>query len=173
VAGLFDRREQFAMATQRLTVAAIAGDAAAVVERLWRGWQTSAAADASTVDHFCYQLRAHGTVLPVVYFCQWVDRLLMGDLVPGPGAVDGKQFQLTCLTPDLALARADQCGSQFAEQQWLAVRLREAAEGWGGLAKPLVVVVVREVLGGSTTDEEVEASLRGVPGWLSGWDRIG
>jgi hypothetical protein len=54
------------------------------------------------------------------------------------------------------------------EQQWLASRLREAAEGWVSVAEPLAVVVVREVLGASTTDEEVRAALRGVPNWLIG-----
>jgi hypothetical protein len=97
-----------------------------------------------------------------------VARWLMGNEVPGPGAVDGKRFQVTCLSPGQALSWAGQCGSQFPEQQWLASRLREAAEGWVSVAEPLAVVVVREVLGASTTDDEIRAALRGVPNWLSG-----
>jgi hypothetical protein len=91
----------------------------------------------------------------------------MGDWVPGPGAVDGKRFQVACLSPRQTLAWAGQCGGQLPEQRWLAGRLREAAEGWGTVAERRVVVVVREVLGASTTDEELNASLRGVPDWLS------
>jgi hypothetical protein len=50
----------------------------------------------------------------------------------------------------------------------LAGRLREAAEGWGSVAEPLIVVVVREVLGPSTSDDELRAALQGIPVWLSG-----
>jgi hypothetical protein len=103
--------------------------------------------------------------LPIVYFCEWLDRWLMGDLVPGPEAVEGVRYQAACLVPEQALAWADRCGHQFPEQQWLASRLREAAVAWGGAEKQ-VVVLVREVLGGSATDEEVETSLDAVPAWL-------
>jgi hypothetical protein len=119
------------------------------------------------VDRVCERLRANGTALPVVYFCEWVDRWLTGDRVPGPGAVEGKRFQVACLSPQQAVSWAGQCGSQFPEQEWLGGRLREAAQGWRSVAEPLAVVVVREVLGTSTTDEEVRAALHGVPSWLS------
>jgi len=155
------------MATQRLIVATIAGDAAAAVSALLRGWHDNPAPDPAAVDRFCERLRANGAGLPVVYFSEWVDRWLMGDHAPGPGAVDGKRFQVACLSPQRAVSWAGQCGSQFPEQEWLARRLREAARGWGSVAEPLAVVVVREVLGGSTTDEEVRAALHGIPSWLS------
>jgi hypothetical protein len=155
------------VATQRVIVATIAGDAAAAVQALWRSWHSSPAPDPAAVDLFCERLRANSAELPVVYFCEWVDHWLMGDEVPGPGAVDGKRFQVACLSPRRAVSWAGQCGSQFPEQQWLARRLREAARGWGSVAEPLAVVMVREVLGASITDEEVRAALHGVPSWLS------
>jgi hypothetical protein len=102
-----------------------------------------------------------------MYFAEWVDRWLMGDLVPGPGAVEGRRFQATCLSPPLALQWADQCGSQVAEQNWLANRLREAASGWCEGAGPYVLVVVREVFGPSATDEELQAAAGTIPAWLS------
>src|SRR5262249_6120949 len=34
--------------------------------------------------------------------------------------------------------------------------------GWGGAAQPYTVVVIREVVGGSTTDDEVRAALGSV-----------
>jgi hypothetical protein len=128
-------------------------------------WQ--AAADSESVDRFCAALRENGLSLPVVYFSEWVDRWLMGNLVPGPNAVEGRRFQAACLLPDQAVVWADQCGEQFSEQKWLAARLREAAGGWGTVAEQYAVVVIREVLGGSTTDEEVQASLDSVPEWLA------
>src|SRR5262245_31595028 len=114
----FGQRRRLPLATQRLTVATLGGDPAAAVEALWRSWQSSPSPDPAPVDRFCQQLRANGAVLPVVYFCEWVDRWLMGDQVPGPGAVDGKRFQVACLSPGQALSWAGQCGEQFPEQQW-------------------------------------------------------
>jgi hypothetical protein len=155
-----DRR----LATQRLTVATFVGESAAAVTALIRSWRAST--DRASVDRFCVALRENGAFLPIVYFCEWVDRWLMGDLVPGPEAVEGRRYQAACLLPEQALAWAGRCGHQFPEQEWLASRLREAAVAWGGL-EPRVIVVVREVLGGSATDEEVEVSTGVVPGWFS------
>jgi hypothetical protein len=155
------------MATQRLMVATVAGEAGAAVKALARAWLGGPTPDPAVVDGFCERLLANGAALPVVYFCEWVDRWLMGDLVPGPGTVEGGRYQVACLTPAEAVAWADRCRTQFPEQGRLAARLREAAEGWGSVAEPLAVVVVREVLGPSTTDDEVRAALRGVPAWLS------
>lgn len=156
------------MATQRLLVVAIAGDAARAIETLWRGWMSYHPPRAAEVDHFCRQLRANGAALPVIYFCEWVDRWLMGDQVPGPQAVRGEQFEAACFSAEQALDWTNRCSGQFSEPQWLASRLREAVEAWEALAKPRMIVMVREVLGASTTDEEVHAALRGIPAWLSG-----
>jgi hypothetical protein len=158
------------MATQRLTVASIAGKAGATVEALFQSWRADPARlDPAAVDRFCGQVRAHGTALPVVYFAEWVDRWLSGNLVPGPGSVTGRRYEATCLSPAQADGSAKGCGQQFTEQQWLASRLREAAAAWGSVAEHRVLVVLREVLGGSTTDEEVRASLGVVPEWLVHW----
>ncbi len=105
-------------------------------------------------------------MLYVVYFCEWLDRWLMGDVVPGPMAVSGRRYEATCMTPHLAVEWAEQCGTQFVEQTLLANRLREAAAVW----KPLSwqsVVVLRKVIGPANTDEEVVQSLQEVPVWLS------
>jgi len=153
------------VATQRLTIATVAGQSAVAVASHFDQWRS--APDPECVDRLCASIRGHAQVLPVVYFTEWVDRWLMGDSVPGPGAVDGRQFQATCLTPDEAVQWAERCGNQFAEQGWLASRLREAAAGWGGVAEPYAVVVVREAVGASVTDDEVQAAADCVPDWLS------
>jgi len=151
------------MATQRLTLATLAGESAVAVIALVRSWRSCP--EPGAIDRFCAALRENALSLPIVYFCEWVDRWLMGDLVPGPKAVEGRQSEMTCLLPDEALEWAGRCGHQFPEQEWLASRFREAAACWGGDGVR-AVVVVREVLGSSTTDEEVEASLGVVPEWL-------
>ena len=117
---------------------------------------------------FCQSLRENGTSLPILYFSEWIDRWLMGDHVPGPGMVEGRRFQATCLTREEAIDWAGRCGDQHQEQTWLAARLREAASAWCELADGALIVVVREVLEGSTTDDEVHASLRSLPAWLLG-----
>ncbi len=154
------------MATQRLTVATLAGDAALAANVLFRSWQSRP--DPAAVDQLCDGLRGDGLSLPVVYFCEWADRWSMGDDAPGPGAAEGRRYEATCLTPAQTEARAGRCGRQLPEQGWLAARLREAAGAWAGICEPRVVLVVREVIGLSATDEEVTDSLRIVPRWLSG-----
>lgn len=93
----------------------------------------------------------------------------MGDLVPGPGAVDGQRFKATCLTPAEAIKWAEDCGSQFDEQIWMAARLREAAAGWRGAAEPYAIVLIRETVGPSADDEAILAAAERVPQWLRGW----
>ena len=153
------------MATQRLTVATLAGLAADAAGDQFRAWRDSP--DPGAVDRFCLALRDSALSLPVVYFAEWVDRWLMGDTVPGPGACEGRIFQAACLTPEQAVEWAERCGRQFQEYEWFAARLREASAGWGTVADLYAVVVVREVVGPSTTDDEVRASLGSVPDWLT------
>jgi hypothetical protein len=150
------------MAKQRWTLATFAGESAAAVTALVRSWRIGS--DPGAVDRFCAALRENGLMLPIVYFCEWADRWLMGDLVPGPVA-EGRLYQTACLSPEQALAWASGCGHQFPEQEWLAARLREAAVTWDEV-EPRAVVILREVLDGSTTDDEVHASLHVVPEWL-------
>lgn len=159
------------MATQRLTIATLAGQAAVAVAAKFEGWRR--APDPAAIDKLCEAIREHALSLHVVYFAEWVDRWLMGDLIPGPGAVSGRRFQAACMWPMDAVALADQCGSQFAEQRWLASRLREAAEGLAGIAEPYAVVVVREVIGSSATDDEMQGAADLVPPWLTSPDNSG
>lgn len=152
------------MATQRLIVATLAGAAAdALFVHFERCRQTP---DPGAIDRVCATIREHALSLPIVYFTEWVDHWLMGDEVPGPGAVEGQRFQASCLTPDQTRAWVERCGNQFAEQEWLTVRFREAANGWGPVADRYAVVVIREVTGPSVGDDEVRATLGHTPAWL-------
>jgi hypothetical protein len=167
---MLSARRVSAVATQWLMVATLAGRSAVVVTDRFERWRS--APDPAAVDWLCESIRAHAISLPVVYFAEWVDHWLMGNMVPGPGAVEGRRFQAACLSPAEALGWADRCGRQCAEQDWLASRLREAAAGWGGMAEPYSVVIVREAVGASATDEQVEKAARSVPAWLSPPDRL-
>jgi hypothetical protein len=151
------------MATQRLTVATLVGESAITAAALFDSWRS--ACDPAAVDRLCATLRDNGTALPVLYFCEWIDRWLMGNFVPGPDPAQGRMYQAACLSPEQALAWAEHCGHQFPEQEWLAARLREAVGCWPNISRR-AIVVIRQVLDGSTTDAEVEASLSGIPDWL-------
>jgi hypothetical protein len=131
------------------------------------GRNTPAPRDPAAVDQFCESLRANGTALSVVYFCEWVNYWLMGDRVPGPGAVEGRKYQAACLSPAAAIEWADTGPREFQEDEWFDRQLRQAADAWAPIARPAVVVVARRVLGGSATDDEVRAALQGVPQWLA------
>ena len=67
------------MATQRMTIATFAGTAADAVAGLFRTWRDSP--DPGAVDRFSLALRDNALSLPVVYFAEWIDRWLMGDIV--------------------------------------------------------------------------------------------
>jgi hypothetical protein len=152
------------MATQRLTIATLAGQAAEQIVGAFRLWRGGVLPD--VVDRFCDRLRENAFDLPVIYFCEWLDRWLMGDLIPGPNPLQGNLYQAACLSPAEALALADQSGHQFSEQEWLARRLREATSR-NVANEPVVIVVLRFVLGPSVSDEEVWRSLNQIPPWLA------
>jgi hypothetical protein len=152
------------MATQRITVATIAGEAGQMVAGLFRKWHSTEGvseqdAVRSAVDAFAKQLQKRGGIPPVFYYCEWFDCWLMGDSIHFGNVVEGKQFQASCGSRRDAKVRAEQNGSQFPEEQWITTRLQEAAEAWQFLAEPAVVVILRQVLGPTYTDEEVMASL--------------
>lgn len=152
------------MATQRMMVETLAGQAAVAVTKQFETWRSTPNPEA--VDRLCAAIRDNALSLSVVYFTEWVDRWLMGDQVPGPGAVQGGRFQATCLSPAQALDYAGQVVNQHAEQRWLVSRLREAAAGWGGVAEPYAIVIVREVVGPSAGDDEIQAAAQSIPAWL-------
>jgi hypothetical protein len=151
------------MAAQRLTTVTLAGQQAIAAAALFSHFRS--VRDPAAVDRFCAALRENAFSPAIVYFCEWVDRWLMGDLVPGPDKVEGRQYEAACFSPLKAQAWADQCGQQFVEHEWLATRLREAAAAWDHM-EARAVVVLREAFDVSRNDEEVEAAFTEVPDWL-------
>jgi hypothetical protein len=156
------------MPTQRIAIATVAGEAAAVIEEYFARWRNSTAAErAVEIDRFCDALRINAASPPVVCFCEWIDSWSMGDRILHRSRVGGTRFQASCVTRLEAIAWAESCGDQHQEESWLAARLREASSAWCGPSDRISIVVVREVLGPLISDEEVAASLEAVPAWLS------
>jgi hypothetical protein len=184
------------MATQRITIAKIAGRAASVVRTRFAEWSAARTvrdpslwsadqwpADCRrAVDAFAARLRAEAHVPPVVYFSEHVDLWSMGDLfdryLPTGGdlrVVMGDEFVLTCYSlPDggtLGSRLEDRSGQGAAdehpqEHHWFRARLSEAVRAWDPLCGEAVLVLLRQILEGSVTDEEMKQSLLRAPPWV-------
>lgn len=157
------------MATQRITVTVLAGEAGAFVQGQFRSWHTTPP-HPEIADQFCDSVLAHAAAPPVTYFCQWIDHWLTGDAVSAPNTLDGRKYQVTCLTRDQALAWAEECSQTrpVQEQHWLAVQLRQASTCWP-VEQRGVVLIIREVIGPSLSDQEIESTLNDMPNWLREW----
>jgi hypothetical protein len=183
------------LASQRITVAKIgglAGDVALQRLQAWSGARTTTNPNEwstdqwpkyvrTEADDFANQLRAHSLTLPVVHFVEWVDMWSMGNIFekwlrppdcPMPLCVYADQFEIFAYRlPDegrLARHLAAAGPRQFVEEDWFVARLLEAVEAWQELVEQAVLVVLRLTSGPLVSDEEVTASLRKAPDWLSG-----
>ncbi len=131
-------------------------------------------------DAFADRLRSHALSLPVLYFAEWADPWSMGDLFtrllsapdgPHPSIIHANRFDVYGYgLPDRGrlaqhLARAGP--QQFVESEWFVWHLQEAIRACQEQVDPAALVVLREVVGGLVTDEELGDSLPLVPDWLS------
>ncbi|WP_165070473.1 hypothetical protein [Paludisphaera rhizosphaerae] len=183
------------MASQRITVAKIGGVAADVVLVRLRGWaearQSSDPDEWSSeqwlasvrveVDAFAERLRANSLAPPVIFFVEWSDLWSMGDLFRrwlsppgGPSPIEIHADRVSVFGYSLPdgyrlACHLSSAGPQLCDEsnQFIA-RLRESLEARRSLAEKSALIVVREVVGGLVTDEEMEASLAVVPEWLQG-----
>jgi hypothetical protein len=181
------------MAAQRITVAKVVGRAGAAVVarfRAWSGARTTRdpntfsadqwpAACRREMDAFAADLRAESHRPPVVFFSEHVDLWSMGDLFAacaGPSAggvveVLSDRLRLACYhLPDGGVL-AGSLERPFREQEppeerWLRLLLLEAVRAWAGLVDEAALVVLREVVGPTVTDEELKNSFVAVPDWV-------
>jgi hypothetical protein len=181
------------VATQRMTIAKVAGLAAdLVLARLgawaadrevtdtneWSSdqWPSAARTEA---DALADGLRANSLSPPVIHFVEWADQWSMGDVFrrcltspagPLPLAIHANRFQIYGYgLPDGGhLERHLQTSGlqQFDEYDRFVYYLLEAVGAWRELAERSVLIVLREVVGGLVTDEELNASMCTVPDWL-------
>ncbi len=181
------------MASQRITIAKVGGIASDILGQRLRRWAAAREAIEADewvsaqwppsvrveVDSFADQLRVRGCSLPVVHFVEWSDLWSMGDLfsrwLTPPGGSPlliayGDRFEVYgyALPDGGRLQRALAVGpQQFPESDQFVARLREAAGAWDKLLEQAILIVLREVVGGLVTDEEVLASMSVVPDWIS------
>ena len=114
------------------------------------------------------------------HFVEWADMWSMGDLISRwltppnysrPIGVYGDRFEIFVYSlPDddrLATYLATAGPQQFTETDWFIARLLEAVRAWEKQVPSATLVVLRKVVDGSALDEEVVASLKKIPEWLS------
>ena len=177
------------MATQRLTIAKIAGAASVVTLDLFRDWQSKRLAEDPNewsseqwpeqvrrcADEWALNLRQHGHHPPVLFFAEYVDlwSFCPPDRHIGNEAliqIASERYELFCLPlpadADLVrYLRQLRKKGQYHEDRLFGKFTIEAFAAWGRMIDKAVVVFLREVLGGSTEDGEIERSLAVVPEW--------
>jgi hypothetical protein len=186
-------RSIYHLATQRVTIAKIAGISGELALQRLTGWAAARQIDGPNLwspeqwpdnvrqqgDEFADRVRANGFALPITYFAEWLDMWSMGDLiqrwlVPPNGTdsicVHGNRFEVFAYRlPDgghLAQRLFRAGPQQFSETDWLIARLREAIEASENLAGQAAIVVLRQVVGGTTLDETIAQSLQIRAEWL-------
>jgi hypothetical protein len=182
------------LATQRVTIAKVGGDASDVIVSKLRGWAAARASNSEYewsgdqwpahvrdhVDDFAEQIRSRATALPVVHFVEWIDSWSMFPdfehwLTPPDGPVPirlvaNRYHVYGIVLPDGGRLKAHLKGAgkqQYPESDWYVRRLREAVAAWEKLVDKAILVVLRWPFDGSRTDEEIRDSLSEVPDWLS------
>jgi hypothetical protein len=182
------------VATQRITVTKVGGMAAEVVMLRLHEWASARQTDDPTewaseqwslsvrsrADAFADRLRSQALAPPVVYFAEWADLWSMGDLFtrmlappggPAPSIIHADRFEIYGYgLPDGGLLiqhLASVVPQQFTEYNWFVRHLQEAVRAWQELVEQATIVVLREVVGGLVTDDELSNSLSRVPDWLS------
>lgn len=169
------------MAAQRVVLLKVIGESGRLVAERCRAWaarQQTSPDDPELrkkIGRFAEVLDAHRTDLPVVYYSEWLDRWSMGDDFAKPFTARGgvalvpvgrfSDVYITDRPADMLTLPAD--GWQFDEQALLATRLRELAVEWEQLVEDGVIVLLRQVIGASTDDEEITATMANTPEWLA------
>ena len=116
----------------------------------------------------------------MIHFVEWIDMWSSGNLFsrwltpsngPTPIGVHANQFEIFAYAlPDgghLAEYLATAGPQQWAETDWYLGRLREAIAAWDKLAERAVLIVLRQAFDISQLDEQVAASFKSCPEWLS------
>jgi len=182
------------LATQRITVMKVAGVGGDWIADRLSTWASQRMTDTpdewgsdqwpetvrQQADHLCGQLRDHPTPPPVIHFVEWIDQWSMGDVFdrwlflrtgcPRSVVYGDRYWVYWYRLPDdgqllshLSKARR----LQWQEEDWFVERLREAVKAWDKLVDRSLIVVLREVIDGLATDDEILESLGKMPNWLA------
>jgi hypothetical protein len=175
------------MASQKVLLFTVAGDFADALWQdvcRWNNLRTVATLDAWSpddwpsgvkreVDEFVAKLTRVGYLPPVLYRSEHVDTWSMGDVFQTALVKSHRDFCRQLFTDQHELIAT---WTHFSEQiipdvgepdetLWLYARINEAIAAGSTIAEDRLVLLVRTVLGGLWEDDEVAASLQGIPLW--------
>lgn len=172
------------MPSQYFTVVKIGGAAADVVVEKFRSW-LSAQADGDElsseqwpadvrkeVDQLADDLRQHAHELPILFHAEHVDLWSMHpiaslplDLVMGDRQ-DVMVLELPLSEQLVSLLQQRRRHGQWDESRFFATTILTAAAAWEKLVDNAVLVIVRRVVGGLVSDDDVLNSLKRIPNWF-------
>jgi hypothetical protein len=175
------------MASQRVLLFTVAGGLADAVWNDIRRWSDARVAVVSDewstddwpvairqeVDQFVTRMSKSAYWPPVLYRSEHVDCWSMGDVFETALVVEHPDHCRRLLTGSHEIIatwvrfpqRIDPDRDAPDETVWLYSRINEAMAAWGAFAENRLVLLVRTVVGGLWTDDEVSQSLRGIPAW--------
>jgi hypothetical protein len=181
------------MATQTLTIAKLAGDAADATIALFREWQGKRLQIEDSrepeqwpesvrreADQWAVRLSNHRHQPPILFYTEYVDlwSFSPADRFLGKEGLLymlGWRFELYCLPLPIgehAFAELKKLRSkgQHQEDRLFGSLTLSAIEAWQTMIERAALVFVREVVAGSIDDAEVTASQTGLPSWFHGDD---
>ena len=182
------------MSTQRFSIATIGGCAATTIDAQLQSWarrrlplERNALWSSEAwspklqklIDEFANCLTNRCCAPPVVYFAEWVDTWSAGnwfylfDHEPDgvlKAGVAGRRFEIFWhyLPDDGRLKNRLRGDVQFPEDAWLRGRVREGLDALANAnAESGILMLLREAIGGTVLDDEVDKSFLTVPDWVS------
>lgn len=182
------------MSTQRFSIATVGGCSASTIAAQLQAWvrrrlplqgKSVWSSEAwppkvkTLIDEFANCLKKHSCTPPVLYFAEWIDTWSAGnwfylfDRQPDgviEAGVAGRRFEVFwhCLPDDGRLK--DRLGRdvRIPEDAWLQQRVREGLEAIASTkAERGILILLREAIGGSVLDDEVDKAFLTVPEWVA------
>ena len=175
------------MASQRILILAVGG---LLADNIWKTIQCWSDARSTTnidewspcdwpleirkeIDNFVETIDHSAIVPPVLYRSEHVDLWSMRDIIHSIRLNEESNSCLQLFTKNHELfttwARSTDTTSHspeaFTETTRLYNRFNEASSEWGNICDSRLIIIIRSVIGGLWTDEEVADSLDSIPEW--------
>lgn len=185
---------------QIVTVAKVVGESSRPVIRTFQRWSAARVPDPQEptlveprqwpadcreeMKQLASDIQTHTTKPPLVFYNEHVDMWSMGDVFQSAFPADGDHVY-EVQSNDMALwcyampdndrlqdhLRRELGREQFAkERSWHLRVVQQAASAWHP-SDDAAIVVVRQVVGGLVTDEEVERASQVIADWLKGYSK--
>ena len=138
------------------------------------------------MGQFAERIRANATQPPIVFWNEHQDMWSMGDVFQTAFPTNGsplyevesdEALSLLCYAIPDGNALNEHLGRELRgkrlaeETKWYLRVLQQAASAWHPLVEEAVIVVLRRVVGGLVTDDEVFEACHLLPNWLQEYNK--